>query len=214
MTPTRHQPCTATQDLDYDAALPMYVDRKYFVEYLHTVVFGKAHSNILEDFLYVSWRSLPFVAATRANAIIDLLISRPMRFLTGNSRALKDFSPFSMGPVLDLVEQFFEKAQSDGSLFLDPGLDLFASIAAEQRRKGCDLFAQWRKDTFETQIALSPDGSTPHHLYKLARDELLQPTDPTNIRSRAKTIECASLTDASYTHTHAHTHTHQHAFIF
>ena len=54
------------QDLDYDAAIPIYVDRKYFVEYLHEIVFGADHSNILEDFLYVTHSSLQFVAATRA----------------------------------------------------------------------------------------------------------------------------------------------------
>ena len=174
------------QDLDYDAAIPMYIDRKYFVEYLHTVVFGSKHSNILEDFLYVSWRSLQFVAATRANGIIDILISRPLRWLTGNSRDLVDWSPFSMGEALDIVEQFLLKAQTDGSLFLDPALDLFEPIARKQ-----PLFRKWRKFTFEEDHRLSPDGSSPHLLYKLARDELLQPKDPTNVRTRLKTIECA-----------------------
>eukprot|EP00966_Prymnesium_polylepis_P113401 2622040-Prymnesium_polylepis.1 len=90
-----------------------------------------------------------------------------------------------MCEALDLVEQFFEKAQSDGSLFLDPALDIFhAPIAAKQQ-----LFADWRKYTFEKDTRLSPDGSKPHLLYKLARDELLQPTDATKIRTRAKTIE-------------------------
>lgn len=173
-----------TQDLDYDAALPLYVDRRYFVEYLHTVVFAPKHSNILEDFLYVTWRSLPFVAATRANALIDLLISRPLRWLTGKTRELTNWSPFSMGEALDLVEQFFMKAQHDGSLFLNPQLDIFAPIAAKQ-----PLFAQWRENTFTKEHVLSPDESEPHLKYKLVRDELLQPKDPTNIRSRDKTIE-------------------------
>lgn len=177
-----------TQDLDFDAALPIYIDRKYFVEYLHEIVFGHEHSNILEDFLYVTHRSLQFVAATRANAIVDLLISRPMRWLTGKSSELKDWSPYSMGYVLDIVEQFFVKAQHDGSLFLDPTLDLFKPIADEQ-----PLFAQWRKHTYESETRVSPDGSTKHLIYKLARDELLQPKDPTNMRTRAKTIECVCV---------------------
>lgn len=36
---------------------------------------------------------------------------------------------------------------------------------------------------------MSPDGSTKHLLHKLARDELLVPTDATNMSTRAKTIE-------------------------
>lgn len=179
------------QDLDFDAAIPIYVDRKYFVEYLHELVFGPDHANILEDFLYVTHRSLQFVAATRANAIIDLLISRPMRWLTGKSSELTNWSPYSMGRVLDIVEQFFVRAQHDGSLFLDPGLDIFREIADEQ-----PLFAQWRTDMYERETRISPDGSTRHLIYKLARDELLEPKDPSNIRTRVKTIECVQPQDA------------------
>lgn len=57
----------------------MYVNRKFFVEFLHDRVYAPGHSNILEDFLYVTFRSTQYVAMTRANAIVDLLISRPMR---------------------------------------------------------------------------------------------------------------------------------------
>lgn len=71
------------QDLDYDAAVPLYIDRKYFVEFLHDRVFQKKHSNILEDFLYVTFSSLQYVAMVRANALVDVLISRPMRWLSG-----------------------------------------------------------------------------------------------------------------------------------
>lgn len=60
-----------------------------------------------------------------------------------------------MGKVLDLVEQFFLRAQHDGSLFLDPELDIFGPIAAEQ-----PLFAAWRRYTMEEDIILSPDGRT------------------------------------------------------
>eukprot|EP00966_Prymnesium_polylepis_P248514 5745973-Prymnesium_polylepis.1 len=46
------------QDLDYDAAIPMYVMRIYMIEFLHGLVHGGDHSNILEDFLYISFGSL------------------------------------------------------------------------------------------------------------------------------------------------------------
>ena len=51
------------------------------------------------------------------------------------------------------------------------------------------LFADWRKYTFEEQTCLSPDCSTKHLTYALVRDELLNPTDPSNAASRLKTIE-------------------------
>lgn len=172
------------QDLDYDAAIPLYVDRKYFVEFLHERVFAPRHKNVLEDFLYVTFRAVQYVAMTRANAIIDILISRPLRWLSGKSRELTNWSPFSMGRALDVVEQFFAQAQHNGRLFLDPSLDLFKEIADEQ-----PLFDEWRKYSFEHDTRLSPDGSTKFLVYKLARDELLNPQDPTNIASTLKTIE-------------------------
>ena len=172
------------QDLEYDAAVPMYVDRKYFVEYLHERVFEKNHKNVLEDFLYVTFRSLQFIAMIRANAIIDLLISRPMRWLSGKSAQLPGWSPYSMGEALDLVEQFLMRAQHDGSLFLDDELDLFQPIAEKQ-----PLFAAWQRYSLEEEQVCSPDGSTKHLLWKQVRQELLQPLDATNAATRLKTIE-------------------------
>lgn len=171
------------QDLDYDAAIPLYVDRKFFVEYLHGRVFAKDHRNILEDFLYVVFRSLQYVAMTRANAIIDLHISRPMRWLSGKASQLTAWSPSSMGEVLDIVEQFFERAQHDGSLFLDPDLDLFKPIADRQ-----PLFAAWRTQ-LDNDVVLSPDGSQRHSIWKEVKAEVLQPSDATNASTRMKTIE-------------------------
>lgn len=76
--------CRRTQDLDYDAAVPLYIDRKFFIEFLHERVFLQKHSNILEDFLYVTFTSVQYVAMARANALVDVLISRPLRWLSGS----------------------------------------------------------------------------------------------------------------------------------
>ena len=182
------------QDLDYDAAIPLYVMRPYMVEFLHTLVFCADHSNILEDFLYVSFSSMQYVAMTRANAIIDLLVSRPLRWLTGCAYELDSFSPVTLLTIkdgqplhaspLDLVEQLFTKASTDGSLLLDATLDIFKPIADVQPK-----FAAHRTFMYEKDHVMSPDGSVPHLLYKLVRDELFNPTDPTNQATRLKTIE-------------------------
>lgn len=71
------------KDLDYDAAVPLYVNRKFFIEFLHERVFQQKHCNILEDFLYVTFSSLQYIAMARANALVDVLISRPLRWLSG-----------------------------------------------------------------------------------------------------------------------------------
>lgn len=129
-------------------------------------------------------RSMQYIAMTRANAIIDLFISRPLRWLAGKSRLLTDWSPYSMGEALDLVERFFERAQHDGSLFLDASLNIFETIATKQ-----PLFAEWLDHAFTKDCILSPDGSVRHLRFKLTRDELINPRDATNVNTRVKTIE-------------------------
>lgn len=154
------------------------------MEFLHERVLLKSHQNILEDFLYVTFRAVQFVAMARANAIVDLLVSRPLRWLSGKSTVLDDWSPYSMGEALDLVEQFMLEAQHDGSLFLKEDLDIFKPIADKQ-----PLFAAWRQHTYETETVLAPDGRTKHLVWKLARDELLRPSDATNKVTEQKTVE-------------------------
>ena len=91
------------QDLDYDAAVPLYIMRPYIIEFLQTLVFNADHSNVLEDFLYTSFRSQQYIAMTRANAVIDLVISRPLRWLAGSSYRLTNWSPVSMMRGLGMV---------------------------------------------------------------------------------------------------------------
>ena len=178
------------QDLDYDAAVPLYIMRPYMVEFLHGVVFGADHSNILEDYLYIAFSSEQFIAMTRANAIIDLLISRPLRWLSGRSHEMGacdgTWSPVSMGSALDLVEQIFVKASVDGAVLLDPQLNIFSTIAQKEKMFAAHLEYMYEKDTM-----VAADGVTKHLVYQLAREELLSPKDPTNAASRLRTIECA-----------------------
>lgn len=89
-----------------------------------------------------------------------------------------------MGEALDLVERLFIDAQHDGSLLMDPELDVFKPIADQQ-----PLFAEWRRFTFEEDAVLAADGKTKHLVWKSAREELLSPRDDTNAATRAKTIE-------------------------
>ena len=124
------------------------------------------------------------IAMTRANALVDLLISRPLRWLSGNSYLLDNWSPLDMNVAGDLVYELLVRVEADGSVLLDPTLDVFKPIADVQ-----PLFAEWRRYMFEEESCHSADGSTRHLIFKLARDELLNPTDPTNVTSRLKTIE-------------------------
>ena len=42
------------QDLDFDAAVPMYINRPYMVERLAQQVYASSHQNILQDFIFVT----------------------------------------------------------------------------------------------------------------------------------------------------------------
>ena len=179
------------QDLDYDAAVAMYIIRRYMVEFLHLHVFGADHSNILEDFLYITLSAVEYIAMLRANAIIDLLISRPLRFLSGSAYKLNNFSPLSLGTVgkkgaLDITEEVMVRASTDGSILLDRSLDIYAPIRSEQPR-----FQEWHDHMFTKAHCLGPDNKTKHFHWKLALDEVLSPTDPTNACQavREKTIQ-------------------------
>jgi len=114
------------QDLDFDGALPIYLNRKYFVGFLKTLVFQLVHSNVLEDFLWTVLRCEEMIAFTRACTLIDLLVSRPLRWLAGKATALTNWSPFKMGLVYDQLEHAMEAAANDGSFLLRPELCAFS----------------------------------------------------------------------------------------
>ena len=99
------------QDLAYDAAVALYIDRLYMVKYLHSRVFQDGHSNLLEDFIYVTHRAVEYIAMMRANALIDIRVARPMRWLAGKSAELAaGWSPVTLGLVFEKLEKTFELA--------------------------------------------------------------------------------------------------------
>jgi hypothetical protein len=179
------------QDLDYDASVAMYIMRPYIVEFLHQRVHASGHKNVLEDFLYVTHRTTEYIAMMRANAIIDLLVARPMRWMAGKSATLIDWSPYSMGPVLDKLEGLFDRAARDGRVLLDPALHdptspsyLWKAVADSQ-----PTFREYLDYTYKEDKVTSANGKEKHLQYKLALDELLNPTDETNQKSTALTIQ-------------------------
>ena len=88
--------------------------------YLFGRVFEAGHSNILEDFIYVTHRAREYIAMMRANALIDLRIARPLRWLAGKSAELTDWSPISMGLVFEKLETLFERASEVWHASLNP----------------------------------------------------------------------------------------------
>lgn len=170
--------------MDYDAAIPIYVNRPYLVEYLHSRVFSPDHKNILEDFLYQTLMTNEYIAMSRANAIIDIRISRPHRWLAGKTSELSDWSPIRMNWVLDIIDVAFQKIRDDGSALLDESWDVYSEVTQTQ-----PLFREYLHFTYNYDVVLSPNGRIRHLHYKLALAELLDPADATNQRTRSKTIE-------------------------
>lgn len=89
-----------------------------------------------------------------------------------------------MNWVLDIVDTLFNRAKDDGKILLDPTLSVFEAVADEQ-----PLFREYLRYTFAHEVCLSPDGRTRHLKYKLALDEVTAPSDTSNQRAEAKTIE-------------------------
>ena len=59
----------------------------------------------------------------------------PMRWLSGNSYKLDNWSPISMRIVLGLVLELLQKVAADGSVLLDPNLDIFKDPLSQTRDK-------------------------------------------------------------------------------
>ena len=172
------------QDLDFDAAIPMFVNRTYMVEFLSHRVLAKGHSNILEDSIWITHTKLEYVAMIRACAVVDLRLARPLRWIAGNGTKMKDWSPFSMGPVLGKLEDLCIRGSRDGSVMLAEHLGIFEDIAAQQ-----PAFRDHLDFMYEQQTVSSPDRKSKHLLYKLVLDELLHPQDADHVASRALTVE-------------------------
>ena len=174
------------QDLEFDASVPIFVDRPLFLKYLTEKCLKPDHSNVLESFLWATLSSVEMGALLRVNTLWDLLLSQPMRWLCGSADKLSDWSIFSMGAVLDEITEGLAEIAADGEKLLDPELDLFAGVAAKQ-----PAFAQWREEFFARKVT-SPDGTTRKVLEHALSEARLAMNDA-NYGSTPMTIELAEV---------------------
>ena len=161
----------------------MYVNRRYMVEFIDGRVYAPGAQNKLEDAIYVTHTKLEYVAMMRATALIDLLISIPWRLLSGKGAELDDWSPFSQGLVLDMLDKLSEKVVHNGSVLLDSRLDIWGEFTKKEPK------FQKYFDFLKTDTIRAPDGKTKHEWYTKALKECLDPTDSTNAATRGLTIE-------------------------
>lgn len=165
--------------------MPVFLNRVVFLEYLQPRVFSSStDTNILEDYLWHVLSSAEMIALLRVETLFDILLSRPLRWLSGSSTTLDSWSIFSMSRCYDLVETALERIATDGNALFDPALDIFAPIADEQ-----PLFAAWRKALME-QTHASPDG-TKHRLWECALTEARSPANASNAQATSTAVELA-----------------------
>ena len=177
------------QDLDFDAAVPMYINRRFMVEWLAQRVYASNHQNILQDFIFVTHTQMEYVAMMRANAAVDLLVARPFRWFAGKSSELVDWSPYSMGEIFDDIEGLFLRTEKDGNVLLSQTLLGFWQKYTERQ----PAFAAYLKNMMGEDYVTSPDGTVKHLQFKLAWDEIFNPQDPTNVQTQAATVENLAL---------------------
>jgi hypothetical protein len=85
------------QDLAFDGAVPLFVDRAVKLEFLRDLIFIPDHKNVLEDYLWTILSSAEVAAALHVYTLFDLLLllSRPMRWLSGKGAALPGWSVYN-----------------------------------------------------------------------------------------------------------------------
>jgi hypothetical protein len=174
------------QDLAFDGAVPVFANHVLCCTYLRDKVFTPGHKNVLEDFLWHSLSCVEMLALARVFTLFDLLLSVPLRWLCGSSAQLTDWSVYSMGNVLDLVESFLERVAADGEVLLDPAEDVFREIADSQQ-----AFRDWRAELAKLKIR-SPDRSETYPWYERVLAEAREPANESVKQTTDMTVQLAA----------------------
>ena len=72
------------------------------------------------------------IAMLQCNAIIGSAVSKPFRFLADSSHLLEEWSPYSMALVMDTLEQFMERAATDGRVLPNANVNIFEAFEKQQ----------------------------------------------------------------------------------
>ena len=173
----------ARQDLDFEGCVAIFVNRKYYVEFLKELMLDPEHSNVLEDYLIAILMCLEMIAWTRAASLIHLGISKGMRFFAGKAHQLQEWSPYKLAEIADVIDDALEAISADGAVMLDIDYNLYSDYLDKQPlyRAHCDYL--------KSKKARSPDKSLEHPCYNLTLSELVEPQDASNKRATDITIE-------------------------
>ncbi len=109
------------QDSLFEGALPVYMGRKFFVQFLHEELCSSTNENILQTNMFIVLRSTKMIAQLRIASIVFMAVVVPMRWLAGKTHKLAhcNWSERSMGRAVDLMYNAFVEVELDGELMLD-----------------------------------------------------------------------------------------------
>ncbi|MDC0525801.1 hypothetical protein OAO87_02285 [bacterium] len=172
------------QDMAFDGALPIFANRVMMLDFLNGLVNVPKANNTLEKFLWRTLRSNEMVGLLRVCTLFKLVLTDPMRWLTGKAHKLEDWSIVSASRVLELAEEALIAIAADGRKLLDPTLDPFAEITAQQ-----PLFKAWQQETMARTIKAA-DG-TKHRVYQRVLAEARAPTGKGNAQATDMTVALA-----------------------
>ena len=109
------------QDSSFEGALPVYMGRKFFVQFLHKELCSSLKENILQTNMFIILHATKMISQLRIASIIFIAVVVPMHWLAGKTHELGHckWSERSMGRAVDLMYNAFVEVESDGELMLD-----------------------------------------------------------------------------------------------
>jgi len=109
------------QDSSFEGALPVYMGRNFFVQFLHEQLCSSSKENILQTNMFIILRATKMIAQLRIASIVFIAVVVPMRWLAGKTHELahRNWSERSMGRAVDLMYNAFVEVESNGELMLD-----------------------------------------------------------------------------------------------
>jgi len=180
------------QDGPFEAALPTYMNRHYYVGFLDYYLKGSDKENILQYNLFLTLRCNEMTAQLRVAAILHVAIVIPMRWLAGKTHELAKYNwgERSMSRVLDLVYDVFVELEADGSKGVDADymLNIFSSIGDEV--EPFKKYLEYMFEEKESNVVDSKRRETRVLSMDLAVAELFWPT---RVENRQTTPMCKTL---------------------
>ncbi len=113
-------------DSSFEGTLPVYMGRKFFVQFLHEELCSSMNENILQMNMFIVLSSTKMIAQLRIASIVFMAVVVPMRWLAGKTHELAhcNWLERSMGRAVDLMYNAFVEVESDGELMLDEDFNM------------------------------------------------------------------------------------------